>query len=228
MITFGICLNVITGGKKFPVRSTRKRIRRYRRSIKKLPELPAAKSLEFKNQGDTKPIKLFFQDDARFGRIDNISSCRVPQGCRALAGNQTVREYSYLYGAFCPETGDSFLLVLPYANIDCMNIFLNVLSENFLNCRMITAMDNASWHSEKTVLDNAVLVFQPPYSPEVNPAEHVWEHIRENGGFKNKTFRTLLDVEQSMCAAATKLLDDKEKVKSLTGFPWVLNAIEDS
>ena len=104
----------------------------------------ASKSFEFKNQEDTRPIKLFFQDEARFGRIDNISSCWVPKGCRASAGNQIVREYTYLYEAFCPETGDCFLLILPYANKECMNTFLNMMSENFSNYRMIIAMDNAS------------------------------------------------------------------------------------
>jgi hypothetical protein len=70
-----------------------------------------------------------------------------------------------------------------------------------------------------------VPLFQPPHSPEVNPAEHVWEYVRENGGFKNRTFKTLYDVEQNLCTVVTKLLDDKEKVKSLTGFSWVLKAI---
>ena len=61
-------------------------------------------------------------------------------------------------------------------------------------------------------------LFQPAHSPELNPVEHVWEHIRENGGFKNQTIATLSEVEQNLCAAVLKLRDDKEKVKSLTGF----------
>ena len=188
----------------------------------------AAKSLEFRNQEDTRPIKLFFQDEARFGRIDSVSTCWVPKGCRALAGNQIVREYTYLYGAFCPETGDNFSLILPYANGDCMNVFLKMMSEEFSHYRMIIAMDNASWHSVENDIENMVPLFQPPHSPELNPAEHVWEHIRENGGFKNQTFDTISDVEQNLCVAVLKLLDDKEKVKSLTGFGWVLKAISDS
>ena len=188
----------------------------------------AAKSLEFNNQEDTRPIKVFFQDEARFGRIDNVCSCWVPKGCRALAGNQIVREYTYLYGAFCPETGESFSLILPYANGDCMNVFLKMMSEKFSHYRMIIAMDNASWHSKKNYIENIVPLFQPPHSPELNPAEHMWEHIRENGGFKNNTFATIHDVEQKLCTVVLILLDDKEKVKSLTGFRWVLDAISDS
>jgi hypothetical protein len=186
-----------------------------------------SKSLEFKNQEDTRPIKLFFQDEARFGRIDSVCSCWVPKGCRALAGNQIVREYTYLYGAFCPETGDNFSLILPYADSDCMDVFLKMISEEFSHYRMIIAMDNASWHSKENDIENIVPLFQPAHSPELNPAEHVWEYIRENGGFKNQTFATLPEVEQNLCVAVQNLLDDKEKVKSLTGFRWVLDAISD-
>ena len=145
-----------------------------------------------------------------------------------MTGNQIVREYTYLYGAFCPETGDNFSLILPLANGDCMNVFLKMMSEEFSHYRMIVAMDNASWHNKENDIENIVPLFQPPHSPELNPAEHVWEHIRENGGFKNQTFETLRDVEQNLCAAVLKLHNDKEKVKSLTGFKWVLNAISDS
>ena len=66
----------------------------------------ASKSLEFKDQSDDRPVKLFFQDEARFGRIDNTSSCWVPPGGRALVGKQTIREYSYAYLAVCPQTGE--------------------------------------------------------------------------------------------------------------------------
>ena len=185
----------------------------------------AAQSLSFKNQEDTRPIKLFFQDEARFGRIDNIGSCWVPKGSRALVGSQIVREYTYLYGAFCPETGDSASLILPYANGDCMNIFLKTMSEKFPNYRIILGMDNASWHSSEIDIDNIVPLFQPAHSPEVNPAERVWKHIRENGGFKNRTFDNLNEVELALCAFANDVLTDKETIKSLTGFPWILKAI---
>jgi len=190
-----------------------------------MPELLATKSLEFDNEEDNRPIKLFFQDEARFGRIDNVTSCWVPKGSRALVGNQIIREYTYLYGAFCPETGDSLSLILPYANGDCMNIFLKSMSEKFIEYRIILAMDNASWHSSKIGFDNIVPLFQPAHSPEVNPSERVWKHVRENGGFKNRTFDNLIDVELALCSAVTDILECKETIKSLTGFPWVTNAI---
>ena len=107
----------------------------------------AAKSLAFKNNKDTRPIKLFFQDEARFGRIDNITSCWVPQHQRAKVGNQIIRQYTYAYSAICPQTGENYSLILPYANSQCMDIFMRGVSEKFKHYRMIMAMDRASWHT---------------------------------------------------------------------------------
>jgi transposase len=183
----------------------------------------AAKSLEFINQEDARPIKLFFQDEARFGRIDNVSSCWVPPHSRALVGKQIIRQYTYLYGAFCPETGEQFSMILPYANGKCMNIFLEEFSSFFSNYKVIMGMDNASWHSSNVTekLDNIVPLFQPVHSPELNPAEHVWHYIRESGHFKNRTFKSMKEVEEQLIITVNTLLNDKDKIKSITGFSWI-------
>lgn len=190
----------------------------------------ATKSLEFQNKEDTRPIKLFFQDEARFGRIDNVSSCWVPPNARASVNNQIVREYTYLYGAFCPETGEQFTMILPYVNKECMGIFMREFSRKFSDYRVVMGMDNASWHDKKVDedIDNIVPLFQPTHAPELNPAEHIWHYIRENGGFKNYTFCSMREVEEALCNATTLLLTDKNKIKSITGFKWIKEGIRNS
>ncbi|KAA6331616.1 hypothetical protein EZS27_019797 [termite gut metagenome] len=106
----------------------------------------ASKSEEFGNKEDSRAIKLFFQDEAGFGRIDNLCSCRVPPKGRAIVGNQLIREYTYAYSTVCPETGESFSLIWPYANEDCMDVFMELVSKEFKEYRIIMVMDGASWH----------------------------------------------------------------------------------
>jgi transposase len=91
-------------------------------------------------------------------------------------------------------------------------------------------MDNASWHKCKVSegTENIVPLFQPAYSPELNPAEHIWHYIRERGGFKNRTFGSIKEVEESLCVAVNTLLTDKNTIKSITGFEWIKNAISNS
>jgi len=168
---------------------------------------------------------LFFQDEARFGRIDNVCSCWVPGAQRANVGNQLIRKYTYVYSAICPETGESYSLILPYANSECMDIFMEGLSKTFNDYRIILTMDRATWHTgNKTKKwENIVPLFQPPYSPELNPVEGLWHHIREKGPFKNTTFKSLEEVEMQLVKELKKL--DKETVKSLTLFDWIHSVI---
>jgi transposase len=168
---------------------------------------------------------LFFQDEGRFGRIDNISSCWVPPGTRAKVGNQIIRKYTYAYTTICPETGESFSLILPYANGECMDIFMKGVSQKFSNYRIVMAMDRASWHTGNKAKkwENIVPLFQPAYSPELNPVENIWHHIRETYNFKNTTFNSMEEVENRLAKALREL--DKETVKSISQFKWIYQVI---
>lgn len=149
----------------------------------------------------------------------------MPSGTRAKVGNQIIRKYTYAYTAICPETGESFSLILPYANCECMDIFMQGVSDKFKSYRIIMAMDSASWHTgdKARKWENIVPIFQPPYSPELNPVEHIWHHIRETYNFKNKTFNSMQEVEDKLVVALNGL--DKKTVKSISRFNWIYQAI---
>jgi transposase len=119
-------------------------------------------------------------------------------------------------------------MILPHATGECMDIFLKEFSAQFPDYRVVMGMDNAPWHSDRMSehKENIVPLFQPAYSPELNPAEHIWRYIRENGGFKNHTFNSMKEVEDSLCTAVNTILTDRNRIKSITGFKWILNAIQ--
>jgi hypothetical protein len=62
-----------------------------------------------------------------------------------------IREYTYAYLAACPETGESYSLILPYVNKNCMKIFMRGVSETFSKYKIIMAMDRAAWHNTEKV-----------------------------------------------------------------------------
>ena len=99
-----------------------------------------------------------------------------------------------------------------------MGIFMRGVSETFSNYKIIMAMDRAAWHNTEK-FENILPLFQPAYSPEVNPVENLWHHIREDGGFKNETFNTVDEVELIL-AEKLKNLDEKT-VKSITLYNWI-------
>ena len=74
---------------------------------------------------DPRPVKLFFEDEARFGRINTVSRCWVPKATRTIVTQQMVREYIYAYTTVCPETGENYSIISSVNNTEAMNVFLN-------------------------------------------------------------------------------------------------------
>lgn len=63
-----------------------------------------------------------------------------------------------------------------------------------------------------------------PYSPELNPTEHLWEEIRDNW-FKNKVFKSMDAVVDTLEQARVTLENDNEKIQNLSGFDWIVSSI---
>lgn len=163
------------------------------------------------------PIRLYFQDEARFGRINTVQKCWCQKGIIPKVTQQLIREYTYAFSAVCPETGNIFSLIMPYADSQTMNIFLKSLSEQQQSERIIICMDKAGWHTtnQLEVPKNIILWFLPPYSPELNPVELVWRELRAKY-FNNKTFNALNDVDAHLEYALNDFAKDKESLKKLT------------
>ena len=163
-----------------------------------------------------------YQDEAGFGRINKPKRCWAPIGVRPCVPCHHIREYRYAYGAVEPRTGDSFFLVLPYANTTCMNLFLAELSKAFPEDMLLLGVDQASWHTTKKlqIPDNIQFFALLPYTPEMNPIEQICKEIRKRG-FKNELFTTLVKVVDRLCETIVSLTADT--IKSITGRDWILS-----
>jgi len=163
------------------------------------------------------PIRLYFQDEARFGRINTVQKCWCMKGIIPTVTQQLVREYTYVFNAVCPETGNSCSLIMPVANTEAMNIFLKTLSEQQADERIVLCMDKAGWHTTKqlSIPKNIVVWHLPPYSPELNPVELIWREIRTKY-FNNKTFASLDKVDDHLEFALNDFTADVENIKKLT------------
>lgn len=75
-------------------------------------------------RGNSGKIRLMFQDEAGFGRINKPKYCWCEKGTRPSVPCHHIREYRYAYGAVEPLTGESCFLIMPYCNTVCMNLFL--------------------------------------------------------------------------------------------------------
>jgi V8-like Glu-specific endopeptidase len=169
---------------------------------------------------DQRPLLLMAQDEGRFGRLSRPHACWAPPGVRPLAPSQFVREAVYVFAAVAPSLGKLCSLILPAANTEMMNLFLEHVSQTFSNYFIVMQIDQAGWHHAKNLVipENIRLIKQPPYSPELNPVEHVWDEIREKY-FHNRIFPSLDLLVEKLCHALNTLTDNAPRVKSMTNFP---------
>jgi len=87
----------------------------------------------------------------------------------------------YAYAAVSPQDGVLDSLILPEVNAEAMSIFLEEVSNRHPEEFILTLLDSVGWHRAKAleVPENMKLVPLPPYSPQLNPIENIWEEIRE-------------------------------------------------
>ena len=165
-----------------------------------------------------------FQDEARFGRINDPRRCWSPKGTRPKVGKQIIREYTYAYGAVSPGDGVSDFLILPVMTAFAMEIFLEEVARRHGDEYILMIYDGAPCHSPGAlnIPDNMMTQTLPPYSPQLNPTENIWDDIREKF-FANLVFGSMGAVENKLSEACIHYEDNPETVQSITGFTWIVD-----
>jgi transposase len=138
-----------------------------------------------------------------------------------------VREHrfasAHLFGAACPERDAGVALVLPEASTAAMNLFLAELARAVpAKVHAVLVLDRAGWHRSRDLVvpDNLTLVHLPPYSPELNPVEKVWQYLRD----RHLSHRVLAGYEavlDAACQAWNAVRTEPGRLRSLTRFPWL-------
>ena len=163
-----------------------------------------------------------FQDEGRFGLLGTPRRCWAPMGTRPVVGARLERKFTYAFAAVSAHDGVMDSLILPWVNAQTMSLFLQTVAERHAGEFIIMVMDQAGWHiaGDLAVPDNMSVVLLPPYSPELNPAEHIWEAVREDC-FANTVFSSLDAVEDALSDGLLALESDTSRTQKLTGFKWI-------
>jgi hypothetical protein len=125
----------------------------------------------------------------------------------------------YLFGAFSPITGDYFLLEMPNCDATNFQIYLEEFSERYIDSYNIVVLDNGAFHKAKAlnIPPNIGLLFLPPYSPELNPAENMWAHFKR--AFTNLLCKNLEEVSIFISTFIKTLTN--EGIMNTCGFEYV-------
>jgi transposase len=168
------------------------------------------------------PVRLMFQDEARFGRMSDPRSCWAPAPHRPVVSLALIREFRYEYAAVSPWDGCLDFMTTEKMNTENMTSFLAQVSEAHKKEFIVMVVDGASSHRSKELVvpENVALVRLPPYSPELNPAEQIWNILRRNY-FANRVFESLDAATTQAEFGLTEMATNKSEVRSLTNWTWI-------
>lgn len=154
----------------------------------------------------------------RIGTRTELGRRWTPRGVRPIGRHRIGYRYLYLYVSLKPWTGEVFAMFLPRLNKECFNLFAAERSKE-LGEKTLMIVDGAGAHrlsEENSLLELSKL---PPYAPELNPVERFFQELRRR--LKFRVFETLDEAEDYVTEALQEFLQDAEKVKSLTLYPYI-------
>ena len=169
-----------------------------------------------------KPLEIWFQDEARIGQKGTLTRIWARRGSRPPGPRDSRYEWAYIFAAVCPARATGAALVMPYANTEAMNLHLLEIGRAVApGAHAALVLDGAGWHTTPALElpHNITPVRLPPYAPELNPTENIWEYLRKN----NLALRVYHDhdaILDACCKAWNDLIAMPDRLASITRRNW--------
>lgn len=172
-----------------------------------------------------KNIEVWWQDESRIGQQGSLSRVWASKGTRPRVIRQKQFISTYIFGAVCPDQDKGCALILPEVNSGMMQIHLDQISSHVSEGSIgLILMDRAGWHTTEALIvpNNILLMPLPPYSPELNPMEQVWQQLRKIK-LSNTNFKDYDDIVDSCCEAWNCFVDEDGNIQNLCSRKWALS-----
>ena len=171
-----------------------------------------------------KPIRLWVADEARFGLQPSHRRAWVSRGVRAHKDSRCRYDWQYVWAALQIGGGGSEFLYSNKADQDVSSYFLNQIARRDPLALHVVIWDGAGFHpmgNDTRLPPNVVVVRQPPYSPELNPVERLWDMLRD--ALCNRSWASLEDLLEAATRWLRDFWEDPRRIFSLIGQGWMLN-----
>lgn len=158
----------------------------------------------------------------RYGLISNFRRSWSKIGERTIIDSQQSFENRYLFSAVAPLTGKSFHLSgIDGFDSEAAHTFLLELKKHHPKKMVVLVWDNAPCHRPliHRTIPGLIILFLPPYSPELNPTERFFEELRK--ATANQIFTSIAKQEQVIEQKLNHLAEDIETMKQLLGYEWI-------
>jgi transposase len=177
----------------------------------------------------TQPVRLWLMDEMRCGLHTETRRVWGLPGIRPVVTVQQKYEWDYVYGALELGQGTGHFWYMPTVNLECNQAFLAELAATDPLSVHVIIYDGAGFHhrdGHAALPINVRILNLPPYSPELNPVEKLWDLVRD--GLCNRLFTTLDQLETALSARLKRFWEEPAAVLSLLGSGWLDAQANDS
>jgi transposase len=171
-------------------------------------------------------VEIWFQDEARVGQRGTLTRIWAPKGSRPRVIRQQQFEAAYVFGAVCPAEGKAAALIMPQANSKGMQQHLEVIAAAVASGKhAVLVVDRAAWHvtAKLRIPANLSILPLPPYSPELNPVEQIWQQLRQSD-WANRCFKNYDDIVDVCCQAWNRFANQPNSIRTLCSRQWAILA----
>lgn len=186
----------------------------------KLDELNIAKGEE---------VEFWVMDESRFGLHSIVRRCWGAKGVRIIKPFQQKFEWEYVYGALNLHSGEPVQCFLPTVSKDATWSFLQEVVKTNPKAHHVILWDGAGFHQkplqqeleadEWEALKKVHVIGLPPYCPELNPVEKLWDQLKDS--VCNRVFKTLEELRAALEPKMREFWETPQKILSLLGENWL-------
>ena len=167
-------------------------------------------------------VKVWVQDEARYGLHSVQRRCWSLKGKRVVKPAQQKFEWSYVFGALEITGGDGIFCYLPTVTLEHTQAFLEQLVKHDPESEHVVIWDGAGFHhatEDPRIPSNIHLIKLPPYSPELNPIERLWDIMKDH--LCNRVYETLEAIEEKISEALKPYWLEPSSALRLVGDGWM-------
>ena len=158
----------------------------------------------------------------RVGQKNGLVRQWARRGTRPRQPKDQRYKSAYLFGAICPARGTGAAIVMPIADTHAMQVHLREISRAVApGAHAVVLLDRAGWHTTGALRmpKNLTTILLPSRSPELNPAENIWQYLRQTH-LSNRIFETYEAILDACCAAWNRLIERPWTIMSIGLRQW--------
>jgi transposase len=168
-------------------------------------------------------VEIWAFDEHRIGLKPILRRVWARRGEQPIAVVCHRYQWLYLHAFVHPQTGATLWFLMPTVRTDIFSQVLAAFAQAVgagPDKLVMVVVDRAGWHTSEHVQvpDGIVLVFLPPYSPELQPAERLWSLTNEP--LVNRAFASLDELEAVQCQQCRALQSDPDPIRDRTRYHW--------